>query len=179
MSQPVKKTIEETKKNFKQIGDAIQDVGKNLVSNVVDIAKEAQEQWKVLTDGQATNADKFAASWASGSHKAASIVQKNYLAAVSGIKDGNDEIVESSDETTETIIKNEEDVTETIAKEVENRKSFYNGWSEFVEENLKTNLDKFSFWADRVLNLMGTMFSGISDISSMAFQNEQDKNYPR
>ena len=170
-----KKKLSETKEAFAAVGDAVKNMGKTLVDDAVNIVEEAKKQWKGLSDDQETNAAVFASSWEKGSKAAKNVVQKNYLAAVSGVKSGSDEIVKTSDETTKTVIDNEKKVTTDTGTEIEKRKGFYNGWADFVEENLKTTLDKFMFWSDKVLNLANTMFSGISDISSLSFQNEKDK----
>ena len=58
---------------------------------------------------------------------------------------------------------------------LESNKKKWDDWNEFVEKNLKTTFDKFEFWASNVLNLMNTLYSGLSNISTLYYQNEKDK----
>jgi len=170
-----KKTLAETKDAFLAVGEAAKNLGKNLVDNAIGVVEEAKEQWASLTDDQEMNAAVFAKSWEEGSKAASDMVKNKFVSMVSGVNKGSKEITDTSDETTKKVIDNEKKTTIATGQEIEKRKGFYNGWTEFVEENLKTTLDKFMFWADRVLEFMGNMFSGISEISGIHYQNEKDK----
>lgn len=163
-----KKQLKDVKAQLKEVGEGFKDLGTSIIENGKDIGKEAQKQWAELTDNTRTEADNFAKAWTESSEKAASVLKKKYTSMISGVKDGNQEIVNDAEVVGEKIVEKTEEVTEKS-------KTAWDQWKDYITANLQTVAQKVEFWMGIVLENMKYAFDGISQTTSMFYQNEQAK----
>jgi hypothetical protein len=92
-------------------------------------------------------------------------MQKNSEAMVSGVKKGNDEIVNDTKETFN-------ELNNITGEGAEKTKTQLDKWKDYVSTNLDTVGKKFMFFAEASMQAIKTAFQGISDISAQHYENE-------
>jgi TP901 family phage tail tape measure protein len=170
---------EDVKDTLLSIKDGFIDMGKDILDDTKNVITTAQEQWDNLTENATKNSQTFAEAWEEGSGKARKAVERNYMAAVSGVKEGSAEMAESSKEGGTAIGDNIgdgiDDANKKTKKGLEENKTAWDGWNEYVKNNLTNLFDHFMFWSEQTMQLIQTTFDGLSNISDLYYQNESDK----
>jgi TP901 family phage tail tape measure protein len=168
-----KKRIADLKESLDLIGKNFTEFGKDFVDDVGIVVTEAQEQWAKLGSGAEDNSKTFSEAWKKGSKDARSFVIKNFRAAISGVKDESG-ILEKIRKDNEDNNKGGQDrITATTKLEIDKRKALWQGWTTFVEENLKTTLDKVMFWGQTIGGIFSQTFNNIEGLSQQSFENQQ------
>lgn len=130
-----KKQLKDVEESFSVVLDGFKKFGTDYIDGVKEIVEEGQEQWKKLTTGAEDNSTKFAESWKKGSERAKNFILNNYNAAISGVKNADEQMLTAGEERFEKTL-------DMYEMELEAREEFNEAYFDYGDEFYDYMLDQ-------------------------------------
>lgn len=153
-------------------GDAVLNMVKNIKKNGIDIGialkgvgGEIVDVFSNVDESTAKTSKRISDNLKKRSEEAKNFVVKNYDEMVTGVNASNAKLETEADKTGEI-------VKTPIVKAIETSKTALEQFNAWVDTNLKTFADKFTFAFNVISEAASMAFQGIGDISAQFYTNE-------